>query len=176
MALIEASSNSVVAAVDLQSGSRQVLLHARSLAAKKQLPLIVLHVAHESPASLGFYRRHVRRNDTTPIRDIAEELLQELVEDVLGTTAGGGEADAVRTLVVEGIPGSRIVEVAEREGAESIVISCCGLQGFARWWRGSVSAYVEKHAGCEVVVLTEREAAAPVGVRKQQTMPLHASH
>ncbi len=176
MASIQASSKSVVVAVDLQPGSRKVLLQARSLAAAKHAQLIVLHVAHESAGSPGFYRRHLRRNHTTPIRDIAEELLQELVEDVLGTTGSGSEADGIRTLVVEGIPGSRIVEVAEREGALSIVMSCCGLQGFAKWWRGSVSAYVEKHAGCEVVVLSDRTESAPIGVGKQPVGPLHASH
>ena len=98
------------------------------------------------------------------------------VNDVLGTTGNGSEAEGIRTLVVEGIPGSRIVEVAEREDASSIVMSCCGLQGFARWWRGSVSTYVETHAGCEVVVLTERAELAPIDVGKQQTQPLHASH
>jgi nucleotide-binding universal stress UspA family protein len=176
MASIQSPANPVVAAVDLQPNSRQVLLRARALASEKQLPLVVLHVAHESAESAGFYRRHVRRNDTTPIRDIAEELLHELVEDVLGTTGNGSEAEGIRTLVVEGIPGSRIVEVAEREDASSIVMSCCGLQGFARWWRGSVATYVETHAGCEVVVLTERAELAPIDVGKQQTQPLHASH
>ena len=176
MASLQAPSDPVVAAVDLQPSSRQVLLRARALAARKHRSLIVLHVAHESAESAGFYRRHLRRNDTTPIRAIAEELLNELIEDVLGTTGNGSEGESIRALVVEGIPGSRIVEVAEREDASTIVMHCCGLQGLARWWRGSVSAYVEKHVGCEVVTLNERAESALIDGDKQHGLSLHASH
>ena len=176
MVSVESPSTPVVAAIDLQPNSRQVLMHARDLAAERRLPLLVLHVAHETGESAGFYRRHIQNNDTTPIRDVAERLLHELVENVLGTPRNSDGAEQLRTLVVEGIPGSRIIEVADREAANSIVVNCCGLQGFARWWHGSVADYVEKHTNREVVILKEEVEPAHIGVNKQQAMPVHASH
>ena len=176
MAPIKSPSRPVIAAVDLQSNSRQVLERARALAAEKQATLLVLHVAHETGESAGFYRRHNRGNDTTPNRDVAERLLHELVEDVCGTAGHGNDAEHVRAMVVEGIPGSRIVEVADREAADSIVLNCCGLQGFSRWWHGSVSDYVEKHSNREVVVLKEGMEPMHIGLREQHTTPAHASH
>ena len=176
MATVELPSSPVIAAVDLKPNSRQVLMNARALAAERQVPLLILHVAHETGESAGFYRRHIRNNDTTPIRDIAEEMLQELVEDVFGASGNQDAVEQPRTLVVEGIPGSRIVEVADREAANSIVLNCCGLHGVARWWHGSVSDYVQNHAHTEVVVLKEGTESTHVGMNEQHTPPTHASH
>ena len=176
MASVGSSSNPVIAAVDLQPNSRKVLAHARALADERQAPLLVLHVAHETGESAGFYRRNYQGNDTTPIRDIAAQLLHELVEDVFGTSGNGSDAEQPRTMVVDGIPGSRIVEVADREAADSIVLNCCGLQGISRWWHGSVSDYVEKHSHREVVVLKEGMEPTHIGLREQHTLTAHASH
>lgn len=176
MASIESALNPVIAAVDLQPLSRQVLLRARSMAAERRLPLLVLHVAHETSETAGFYRSHTGRNIATPIRDVAERMLNELVDDVLGSTGDDSEADNIHTLVVEGIPGSRILEVAGRKGAECIVMNCCGLQGIARWLCGSVSAYVQKHADCDVVMLNENAEEAPMCASEQPVTSLHAAH
>ncbi len=157
MVSIKAKNNTVLAAVDLMPHSKHVIRHACALAEDKHLPLIILHVAHETAETTGFYRKHAPDRDAVPILEIAENMLNELVANTFGSTANGTDVEHVRTLVVEGIPGPRIVEVAKREAASHIVMQSSHHTRVAQWWHGSVYNYVEKKADCEVVELSRTE-------------------
>ena len=64
----------------------------------------------------------------------------------------------IRTRVVSGDPAERIVEVAEQERAEAIVIGNRGAHG-SRWRvRESVPNIVLRHAPCSVYIVDTRRA------------------
>jgi nucleotide-binding universal stress UspA family protein len=59
---------------------------------------------------------------------------------------------------VEGDPAERLVDVAEEEGADTIVLGNRGTHG--SWWRvrDSVPNLVLRHAPCSVLIVDTRAA------------------
>jgi nucleotide-binding universal stress UspA family protein len=62
-------------------------------------------------------------------------------------------------LVWEGEAGDAIVAAADSEGADLIVIGSHGRSGVSRFFIGSVSDYVVRHAHCPVMVVRGRPEA-----------------
>jgi nucleotide-binding universal stress UspA family protein len=63
-----------------------------------------------------------------------------------------------------GDPGESIVEAAEAEGADLIVVGTHERGAVGRLFLGSVSDYVVRHARCPVLVVRPTRVAAPSGV------------
>lgn len=57
--------------------------------------------------------------------------------------------------IVPDDPATAIIDVAEREGAELVVVGSRGLGGVRRFLRGSVSARVAAHAPMSVLIVQE---------------------
>lgn len=53
----------------------------------------------------------------------------------------------------QGDPATKIIEQAESDGADLIVIGTRGLIAAKRWLLGSVSTQVTHHAPCDVLVV-----------------------
>lgn len=68
----------------------------------------------------------------------------------------------VSTQVLEGSPKKRIVEEAERWGADLVVLGCHGYGPVKRFLLGSVSQAVAVHAPCSVEIVRPRTHPAPV--------------
>lgn len=63
--------------------------------------------------------------------------------------------------VVPDDPATAILDVAQREGAELVVVGSRGLGGMRRFLRGSVSARVAAHAPMSVLIVHEPGATVP---------------
>lgn len=63
--------------------------------------------------------------------------------------------------VVPDDPAVAILDVAQREGAELVVVGSRGLGGMKRFLRGSVSARVAAHAPMSVLIVYEPGATVP---------------
>jgi nucleotide-binding universal stress UspA family protein len=61
----------------------------------------------------------------------------------------------VTPLLVRGLPGRRIIEVAEREQAAMIIMGTHGRNGFAHLLQGSVAEYVAKYARAPVMTVKD---------------------
>jgi nucleotide-binding universal stress UspA family protein len=82
----------------------------------------------------------------TPHEDV-DAILQE---------AAGGVRDAgveVRTFARQGEPADAILDVAEEEGADLIVVGNKGMTGAKRFLLGSVPNKVSHHAPCSVLIV-----------------------
>jgi nucleotide-binding universal stress UspA family protein len=66
----------------------------------------------------------------------------------------------VQTAVVEGLAGNEIVDFAQREGCDAIVMGARGHGGLGREIVGSVAEYVLRHAGQLAVILVGPRARA----------------
>ena len=64
----------------------------------------------------------------------------------------------VRTRHEAGDPAETICDVAEAEGADTIVVGNRGTQGKRRWFLGSVPNAVVQHAPCSVFIVDTRRA------------------
>jgi nucleotide-binding universal stress UspA family protein len=63
----------------------------------------------------------------------------------------------VSPLVVIGNPYEKIVETAEQENIDLIIIATHGYIGFKRFYMGSTAERVVRHAPCPVLVVREKE-------------------
>ncbi len=80
---------------------------------------------------------------------------REDVERTLQEGAQTLEADgiAVETLAREGDPADAILDVAEEQGADLIVVGNKGMTGAKRFLLGSVPNKVSHHAPCSVMII-----------------------
>lgn len=80
-------------------------------------------------------------------REELEHYLEKVHKEKVGSRC------ATRLLVLEGDEASTIVDTAESEGAELIIMSTHGRTGFTRWMLGSVTEKVLRVAPCPVLVV-----------------------
>jgi nucleotide-binding universal stress UspA family protein len=80
---------------------------------------------------------------------------REDVDMVLGRAAGAGKHEGVEveTHSVEGDPADAILDVAEKTGADLIVVGNKGMTGARRFLLGSVPNKVSHHAPCSVLII-----------------------
>ena len=78
---------------------------------------------------------------------------EESGRDVLDRTSSGiGDGLEVRTVTAGGQPAEAIVDVAEREGADLIVVGNKGMTGAKRFLLGSVPNAIAHHASTDVLI------------------------
>jgi nucleotide-binding universal stress UspA family protein len=83
-------------------------------------------------------------------QNLTEEAQKEL--NPIESELKGAGLD-VRTKVAKGVPQTKILEVAEEEGATSIVLGSHGRGNLSIALLGSVSGYVIQHSKIPVVVI-----------------------
>jgi nucleotide-binding universal stress UspA family protein len=136
-------------ATDLSEASEAATDEAFELAKRLGASLLVVSVI--DPGSLlmpgGRFRARVDQ-----VRERQEEQAQELVER-------GREAGVeVAFLVWTGDPGDMIVEAAEAEHVDMVVVGSHGRGAVGRLFLGSVSEHVVRHAPCPVLVVRPKDA------------------
>jgi nucleotide-binding universal stress UspA family protein len=107
------------------------------------------------------YRRHSGASDTTPIHDIARGMLQDQLAAFRAASTGIEEPTYLELIVADGVPETRIPELASLYGASMIVMCSHNRRGLRRWLHGSVTEAVIRNAACPVV-LVGREDGSPV--------------
>ncbi|HEY4827180.1 MAG TPA: universal stress protein [Solirubrobacteraceae bacterium] len=130
----------ILCAIDDSEVAGRVLVTARGLADASGADLVAVHAVEE------------------PGQD-ADHVLA-LVRDRLSAT---GVAAELR--VVEGPPAEALIETAEREGAELLVIGSRGRGGLRSAVLGSVSRELASRAPCPVVIVPSGERWAETEVR-----------
>ncbi len=143
----------VLIAVDLQAHSSLGLRQGLALAKERNTAAIVLHVAHESTDNPGFYRAHASRKLPRPLQDIAEAMLNEFLKSELDQLPAEDQPSDIEQRLVQGIPATRIAEVAEQVDACCIVLVSTGYKGLSRLWHGSVVESLKKTSGRELLIL-----------------------
>jgi nucleotide-binding universal stress UspA family protein len=81
------------------------------------------------------------------LREVAESVVQRAARDALS------KGVEVETHVREGQPAEVIIDVANQEQADLIVVGSRGLTGIKRYLLGSVSSKVSEHAPCSVMIV-----------------------
>lgn len=151
----------VLVTVDGSTLARTALGQAANLAAGTGVEVIVAQVVEP----LETLRREAQGQyeftdgDAARIESMAQELhftrrdraRVELAQAESELKAAGVER--VRTEVAEGLAGNEIVNIAQREGCDAIIMATRGHGGLGREVVGSVAEYVLRHAGKAAVVM-----------------------
>jgi len=142
----------IVVPIDFSIASRQALAAARELAAVHDSRIDLIHVV-EPPIYPQYYE---------PLYQQAEEYtfpqMAVKVEDGLASFAREVEGPVVEMHleVLEGTAAERIVEYANDERADLVVIATEGLTGLERFLLGSVTEKVVRTSECPVLTLKKK--------------------
>jgi nucleotide-binding universal stress UspA family protein len=134
----------VVLATDLSPTSEAATTAAMDLAATLGARLLAVSVVDPGTLRVPGGRYLVRVDQ---VRAERERFAQVLV------ARGRSLGVAVDFLVWEGDPGEAIIDAAQAEGADMIVVGSHGRGTVGRFLIGSVSDHVIRHASCPVLVV-----------------------
>jgi nucleotide-binding universal stress UspA family protein len=144
----------IMLATDLSTASEAATTAALDLAATFGARLLAVSVI--DPGSLRLPGGHFRVR-VDQVRAERERYAQELV------ARGRSVGVTVDFLVWEGEPGESIVEAAQAEAADMIVVGSHGRSTVGRFLIGSVSDQVVRNAPCPVLVVRSGGAGVPPG-------------
>ena len=148
--------NEIVVGVDGSDESRAALAWAVEEGRLRRVPVLAVHAWELPvvPTATGLVPSSV---------DIVPDHLSELREGAVGLVeamvqeASGDAADVeVRPLAVEEKPVKALLDAAEANGAQMIVVGSRGHGGFVALLVGSTSEQVARHATCPVVIHRQR--------------------
>ena len=142
----------IVCPTDFSDPSYEGLRVAREFAEHFPAELILVHIIFPGPiipgvAEPGFHIPATLES----LQQTAEKSLQDLTRKKML------ENVAVRTVVVSGKPAYEIVDLADREKADIIVIATHGESGWRKFLFGSVTEKVIRMASCPVLTVQQPE-------------------
>jgi nucleotide-binding universal stress UspA family protein len=147
--------NEIVVGVDGSEESRAALDWAVEEGRLRQAPVLAIHAWEVPmvPAPTGLVPPSVEVvGDLTELREDAASLVERMVREIAGEAA---DVD-IRPLTVEDKPVSALLDAAERNDAQMIVVGSRGHGGFVSLLIGSTSDQVARHATCPVVIHRQR--------------------
>jgi len=148
----------ILVAVDFSDYSEAALVWAASEAIVHDVPLIVLHVAHDPSDAPGTYRRgETGGSASEPIEDAAARLFSSFLTDACARHENVRARAPIETRVVVGVPATRILEVADEVNARHIVMGSHGRTGIKRLLLGSKAADVVQRSPVPVTIVKLRE-------------------
>jgi nucleotide-binding universal stress UspA family protein len=142
---IKGAVEKILVPVDGSPGSEKGLAYASMLAAITKAELVVV-VAYDPPLTVrrrGILQAQAAKSE---MEDDAKELAQEAAQLLINRD------HKARAVVVRGDPVEAILEIADSEGADMIVMGRRGLGRLAGLLLGSVSERVARHAGIPVLL------------------------
>jgi nucleotide-binding universal stress UspA family protein len=142
----------ILAPTDFSEYSKQAVVSALELAHKFGAKLTVLHVVELPPYPVeGYVPPAV---NATFLDDLERQATQDLAQ--LVPEAESSNVEVVR-LVVVGSPYRTIIDTAESEQVDLIVMATAGRSGFSRLIMGSIAERVVRTATCPVLTIRPRE-------------------
>ncbi len=146
----------ILVAVDFSSHSEHALAWALEAARRFEAPLVVLHVVHDPGYAPGSYRD---KGADGP--QLQEEVAQEMMDDFLrkfaeahpGQCAPEDLPNGMCTKLAVGLPANRVVEVAEAEGAQLIVVGSKGRSALASILLGSKAERIAQLSPVPVTIV-----------------------
>jgi len=147
--------NEIVVGVDGSEESRAALAWAVEEGRLRQAPVLAVHAWEMPmmPAPTGLVPPSVEVvGDLTELREDAADLVETMVRE---TAADAADVE-VRPLTVEDKPVKALLDAAERNDAQMIVVGSRGHGGFVALLIGSTSDQVARHATCPVVIHRQR--------------------
>ncbi|MBL4902719.1 MAG: universal stress protein [Desulfocapsa sp.] len=151
----------ILVAIDFSADSESALLWACTYTKYTAAPLIILHIVHDPADAPGFY--HNEANDwLEPMEAVANRMAKDFMKKVIAKHPDLSLLQDARLEFVAGLPPGRIVEFAEKEQAQLIVIGSCGRSGLSHILLGSVAERVAQISKIPVVIVK-----TPVGIEEK---------
>lgn len=152
--MIEQASQTgpILVAVDFTADSEAALIWACEYAEAFRISVKVLHVVHDPENEPGYYRR-TDEDLLRPMEDIAAEMMVDFLTRLVRENPKLPALADAESIVVKGVPATRILEVAERIGARHIVMGSRGRTGLPHLLLGSKAERVVQLSPVPVTIV-----------------------
>jgi nucleotide-binding universal stress UspA family protein len=141
----------ILCPVDFSATSRQALQHAAELAQRFGAELIVLHALSDVPLASA-YTGNPQTEELQTVRAWATKKLEEFTSGV-ATPGVAMRHELVHSSELGGTAERAIVQFAEKNGVDLIVMGKHGRKALEQFFFGSVTDRVLRHARCPVLVV-----------------------
>lgn len=148
-------SQPILVPVDFSAHAEAALMYALDLAKKLEAPLTVLHVVHDLGDAPGYYSVKGRKKQLRRMEDVAADMLSEFMQKMLEKSADNPLLKKAETMLVVGLPVSRILETAKKVDARMIVMGSQGRTGLAHVLLGSKAEQLVRLAPLPVMIIKE---------------------
>jgi nucleotide-binding universal stress UspA family protein len=142
--------DSMVVGTDGSDTAREAVRQATELAARVQAKVHIVSAYEPVPEGRLREERHDIPDDLQWMVNPREDVTATLEEAAQTLKEQGVE---VETHAREGDPADAILDVAEEQGADLIVVGNKGMTGAKRFLLGSVPNKVSHHAPCSVMII-----------------------
>ena len=141
----------IIVGTDGSAHATKAVTWAAGLAAALKAELLLVHVFGIDPAALPGGYVVLPPEDLARLRQDAQERLEGLWSDA-ARRAGA----RCRTMLLDGSAAGALMDIAEREQADLIVVGSRGRGGFAELLLGSVGHHLTQHARMPVTIVPDR--------------------
>lgn len=129
---------------DGSATSERATVHAIYLAKETGAELLILHVVE---TTIVWYTGTLYQQMVDRLREFGDEVLKKALK------RAEEQGVVARSMRIDGHSGTVIVRVAEREGADLIVMGALGRSMVEKVLVGSISQYVVRYAPCAVCLV-----------------------
>jgi nucleotide-binding universal stress UspA family protein len=143
----------ILVPVDFSPHSAAALVWAAKMSDCLGAPLRVLHVAHDPESAPGYYVRSKRKKHLRRIEEAAAEMMAEFLAQVAKDNPHIEPLQDLESMLVLGIPVTRILEIADRIGASAIVMGSQGRTGLPHLLLGSKAERVAQLSPVPVTIV-----------------------
>ena len=147
----------ILVPVDFSPYSEAALVWAANLGDLLERELVVLHVAHDPESAPGYYVRSKRKKHLRRIEEAAEEMMEDFLEQVAKQNPECARLKKPDSMLVHGLPVTRILQVAEKLDASLIVMGSQGRTGLPHLLLGSKSERVAQLSPVPVTIVKARK-------------------
>ena len=145
--------STVLVPVDFSPDAEAALIKACELAECMKAVVKVLHVVHDPGDMPGYYSSLAKKKHLVRIEDSAQEMLDEFVKNVAKQHPGLKCLKKAEKILIVGIPVTRILQVAERDAPEMIVMGSKGRTGLKHYMLGSKAEQVVRLSDTPVLIV-----------------------
>ena len=142
----------VLVPVDFSKHSEAALVHATEIAACRKSEIIVLHVVHDPAEMPGFYMKK-KKKVLNRMQDAAAEMLKEFLSEVNEQYPHAKIPENVDTMLVTGLPVTRILQVVESIEAGLVVMGSRGRTGLEHILLGSNAGQIAQLCPVPVTIV-----------------------
>jgi len=149
----KSTKKTILVPIDFSNCSEAALLKACEFSVCMKVPLAILHVVHDPAEMPGYYSKMAKKKQLIRMEDRAREMLDDFITTVIKNHSEAKLLKKMKTILVIGIPATRILQVAEKINAAMIVMGSRGMTGLKHIMLGSVAEQVVRFSPIPVTVV-----------------------
>ena len=150
----KSSKSPILVPVDFSAHSASALLKACELAKCTKQQLIVLHVVHDPGEMPGYYAKGMKKKkQLVRIEDAAKDMFDEFIADLQKKHPDVPMLKKIETMLVVGIPVTRILQVIEKKSPSMVVMGSQGRTGLSHLLMGSKAEHLVRMCPVPITIV-----------------------